>query len=167
MAFVSAGWETTMNLVDTSGSISQLLYHLTSADAAEALTDSAAVRLALEAVSLSKVSAYRITQVFVEDAFTLPADAENAIKAEVAVFLNVPGIKRATFRIPAPEPGIFIAPTGAGFNVVDVGDAELQTYASLFLPTGACTISDGESIKAPVTDALDKGRRISVKSRNP
>lgn len=167
MALVSVGFEMTVQLVDTSGSSSILTYNLTSADYATALTDGATLRNRLIAITKSQVAKYRIIEVFEEDAFALPADAENVIKAEVSAYLDGFATKSASFRIPAPIDGLFVSGTGSGYNVVDLADTALIAYASSFEVGGIATISDGEAFKNPVEDNFNGGRRVSVGSRNP
>lgn len=167
MALVSVGYEMTVQLVDTSGSSSILSYSLTAPDLATAVTDGATIRNRLIAITKSKIAKYRIIEVFEEDAFTLPTNAENVMKAEVSAYLNGFATKSASFRIPAPIDGLFVSATGGGYNVVDLGDAGLISYASTFETGGLATISDGEAFKTPVEDNFNGGRRVSVGSRNP
>ena len=167
MALVSDGFEMTVNLIDTSGSASVLTYVLTAADYATALTDGATIRAALDDMSNSTISGYRIVEKFIEDAFTLPANAENAIKAEINAFIAGQGTKKATFRVPAPAAAIFVDGSGEGYNIIDTGNTEVLAYTGLFITGGVATISDGESLVAPASNAINKGRRVSVYSRNP
>lgn len=168
MALVTDGFELTVSLIDTSGSVSTLSYQLTSADYATALTDAGTIITALDDVTNSTVSNYRVVERFVENAFTLPANAENAIKAEINAFIDGEGTKKATFRIPAPANAIFVAANGEGYNIVDTSNAEVLAYTGIFeVGTGEASISDGEFLVAPVSQAINKGRRVSVYSRNP
>lgn len=167
MALVSDGFELTVNLTDTSGSVSTLSYSLTAGDYATALTDSAVILSALNDMTNATISGYRVVEKFVENAFTLPANAENAIKAEINAFVAGAGTKKATFRVPAPPVAIFVSGSGEGFNIVDTSNAEVLAYTALFVTGGEATISDGESLVAPASNAINKGRRVSVYSRNP
>ena len=168
MALVTAGFELTVNVTDTSGNVSTLKYNLTAGTYATAAADAVIVTDALAAVTNSTISSYRVVERFDENAFTLPANAENAIKAEISAFLEGTPNKRASFRIPAPVVGIFTDASGAGYNIVDTSDALVLAYAALFEDgTGQATISDGETLVAPVSNALDGGRRVSIYSRNP
>lgn len=167
MALVSVGWELLVNLVDTSGSVSTLQYSLTSADYATAQVDAAAILAELDPLTNSNISGFRLVEVTAEDAFTLPSNAENAIKARVSVFLDTLGNKRAYFNIPAPAIGLFVSGSGEGYNIVDTSDTDLLQYVALFEATGQATISDGEHVRSPASTAIDKGRRVSVKSSNP
>lgn len=164
MALVTDGWELTIQLADTSGSISSLTYNLIAADQAAATTATADIIAALNAVTDSVIANYRLAEVFVEDAFALPADAENRIKASMTVTLAGLGQKKAVIRIPAPVDGVFVAPTGPGYDEVDGSAAIVQTYVDLFKadPTGVATLSDGEHVSA---DTTINGARTTQTSR--
>lgn len=166
MALVTAGFRLTVSLADTSGSISTLTYDLTSADFLTATTDAATVLAALNNVTDSVVSSYSIAEVFEESALTLPAGAENAIKASLSLYLDGAGQKRANVKIPAPVDGIFTTATGPGYNIVDGADALVTAYIDLYQVTGGvATISDGEQVRD--TDPFAGGKRISRASQNP
>lgn len=168
MAIVTNGWYATVDMVDTSGTLSQLKYDLVATTYANATAAAATLPALLSAVSNAKVKGYTIHERFLENAFTLPANAENAIKAELSAFIEGAGTKKAVFRIPAPSVAIFVSGSGAGFNIVDLGNADVLAYAGIFEDgTGIATISDGETLVVPVSNALDGGRRISIYSRNP
>lgn len=161
MAIASAGWKVVVNLVDTGGNTTLREYPLTSADAAAAATDAAAVIAALDAITDAAIAGYTIGEVFLEGALVYPAAAEVENCAEIsAKIVGFPN-KSATLTIPAPVVGIFTGTTGPAYNVVDMSDAALLTYLGLFDGSGPVTISDGESII--VSSAV--GRRIHKKSR--
>lgn len=166
MALVSDGWRLTVSLADTSGSISTLTYELTSADVVEATAATTTILAALNAITKSSVVSYVLGEVYAEDAVTLPADAENAIKASISVYLEGLGQKRANIKIPAPVNAIFTAATGPGFNVVSGSAASVTGYIDLFETTaGVATISDGETVRD--TNNFAGGKRISRGSQNP
>jgi len=164
MALVTQGYEAAVSLVDNGGNVSSLQYNLVSADFATAVTDTATVIAALKAVTNCVVLGYAIKEVFLEDAFAYPAAGiEIEDKASITVKLEGAGIQRANLRIPGPKIGIFTAATGGGANIVDVSDADLNTYVGLYKTTGGvATISDGEKV-ADTTPILS-GRRVSVAS---
>jgi hypothetical protein len=166
MALVAQGFRLTVQLKDTSNSTSTLRYDLQGADYAAASANAAIILAALDPVTQSNVSQYIVSAVFVEDAFALPVSAENAVKAEVAGLVSGFPNKTATFSIPAPSISIFSSSTGAGYNIVDLDSANLQTYAAIFEVGGQAFISDGENL-ADVAASLVSGKRITVKSRNP
>jgi len=69
--------------------------------------------------------------------------------------------KFATINIPAPKPGLFVAPSGKSANIVDITDAALVAYAAIYTSTSdTATISDGEYISVLVT-----GKRVHRGSR--
>jgi len=161
MAIVSAGWELLVSMIDNGGDSTTKTYDLTSADAAAAATDAAAVIAALDAVTDALITDYGYYEKMVQDTVTYPA-AGVQIEDLALLEFDIVGdpTKKATITIPAPSQGIFLTTTGAGANVVDTADSALVTYRDLFRTDGKCTISDGE-----VANSLIKGRRIHRKSR--
>jgi len=166
MALVSTGWRLTVSVADTSGSISTLTYELNAADEVTATADAATIITNLTAITKSTIISYVLGEVFAENAVTLPADAENAIKASISVYLEGLGQKRANIKIPAPVNAIFTAATGPGFNVVSGTAAAVTNYINLFKTTGGvATISDGETVRD--LNNFAGGKRISRGSQNP
>lgn len=165
MALQSEGFFLSVSISDTSGSISTLQYDLQATDAATAATDAVTIIGLLEAVTKSVVTGYSIRQKFFEDTIVLPASAENAIKASVTVQLKDTADK-GNFRIPAPVDSIFTSATGAGYNIVDTDNADVQAYAGMFLSLAQASLSDGEFIAALPTSVLS-GNRTSIRSSNP
>lgn len=160
MALTANGFDLTVTLVDNGGNNSTLTYNLIAADHATALTATAAVIAALNAVTNSVISGYNIRTKYSESAFAYPAAGiENEDKASISVLLDGLGNKKANIKIPAPVIGIFTSASGWGANVVDISDADLLTYLGLFEDGGECTISDGEYMDVPLT-----GKRVSAKS---
>ncbi len=89
-------------------------------------------------------------------------DSEVENIASIVANLSTPP-KQATVQIPAPEVGIFVAPTGKSKNIVDIADSALETFIDFYQTTGGSfTISDGETIDD--TTPLDSGKRIHRKS---
>ena len=160
MALVSDGYELSVTLKDNGNNRSDKRYYLTSADFAEATTDAATIIAALNAVTDAHISGYRLAQKFIEDAYSAPGggvQVENV--AEVVGLISGESDKYARFEIPAPEAGVFVAASGKGSNIVDLGDTALLAYAALFQTGGEATLSDGE-----VLGALTSGKRIHRKS---
>lgn len=153
----------TVELADNSGQTTNKTYELQSADAAAAATDAAAILAALGAVTQAVVKSYSIGHNFVENALVLPASGvENQNTALLSIRLASDPTKYARHRIPAADPAIFVAASGAGANVVDTGDAAVNVYVALFTSTNEAYISDGELADG----ALDfSGKRQHVKSR--
>jgi len=158
---LARAWRTlTVDMIDTGGNSTTRTYRLTSADAAAAETDAAAILAALANVTDASVKSYTIGDVFVEGSLALPAAAEveNQLQLTLPIF-GKPN-KSGTLTIPAPKPGIMQALTGQGFNLPDFTDAALIAYINLFTTAGKATLSDGEV--GVLSNA--KGRRIHVKS---
>jgi len=133
---------------------------LTAADHATAVTDSATIVAALNAVSNAVISGYAIRTKMSENAFAYPAAGiENEDKASISVLLDGLGNKKANVKIPAPVIGLFTAASGAGANVVDISDPDLLTYLAIFESGNEATLSDGETMDVPLT-----GKRISAKA---
>lgn len=151
-----SGWWLTVTLVDNGADKSTLQYELTSADAAAAAVDSAAILAALGNMSESVVSGYNTSQRFEENAFVYPASGvENQNKARIVVQL-AGSTKKATVDIPAPDPLIFAGTTGSQANVVNLSDTPVLVYMALFQAAGEAFISDGE-----ILDFSVEGRRVS------
>jgi hypothetical protein len=167
MALVSVGYTLSVDLRDTSNTSTILRYELTSPDFSTAQTDATAILTALQTITTSVVYTYTLCERYAEDAFNLPANAENAIKAEVTGRLSGTGAGTASFRVPSPVDAIFVGSTGSAYNVVDIANTDLIAYATIFETGQQATISDGQTFAAPVGTALNGGRRISRRSRNP
>lgn len=166
MALVQDGYRMVVTVYDTSGSPATLSYDMTSADDAAAATDAATILAALTAATKSTIGQYTYGPKFVEDALTLPADAENVIKASISAYIDGLGNKRANIKIPAPVNAMFTATSGPGFNVVSGSAAAVTGYLDLFETTGGvATISDGETLRD--TQNFAGGKRISRASQNP
>lgn len=162
MALVANGWELTVSLIDNGGNVSNKVYNLTSASAAEATTDTATILAALDAVTDAVIKSYRISEVYIEDALVLPAGMVQ-IENLASIVAQVSGdpLKKANFLIPAPNAGIFVGISGTAANQVDVQDTALVTYATIFGVGQQATLSDGETIGFP----LLSGKRIHRASR--
>lgn len=161
MAFVFDGvFDISMTVVDQGAQKSTLKFRTRPAtvpDFAGAVAAAAALQPDLEAVITGNISAYRITAVYNEDAFVVPADAQNQDKASVSFTNQIAGT--GNFKIPSPANGIFVAATGANNNIVDLADADLVAYADNFRSTGFFTIDGGNDLVQMVA-----GKRIHAKS---
>lgn len=166
MALVSQGFKASVSVVDTSGSISTLRYDLRSLDFVAAQTDLNTIVLTLATITEGVIAQTFVGEQLAEDALVLPADAENAIKASLSLYLAGIGQKRANLKIPAPDESIFTAATGPGYNIVDGNNAAVLDYIALFQTTGGiANISDGETVRD--NDPFAGGKRISAASQNP
>lgn len=161
MANVSAGWRLFVTLMDNGGNKTTKSFELTSADETAAAADSAAVVAALLAVTDAVLIDYASYELFVNDAVTYPASGvEIENQAQLLFDIVDHPEKRAVYSIPAPKPGIFVATSGAGANIIDTADAAVIAFRDLFRTAGESYISDGE-----VAETLISGKRVHRKSR--
>lgn len=164
MAFVSEGFEVTFTFVDSGGDVSNRTYqHRAPVDAAAALADAQALLALIEALTDASVRSYRLSEIFADDAFALPAagiHVEN--QAIMSVRLSSSPLKTGVLSIPAPVSGMFMASNGANSNVLDTADADVLSFVNQFVPTGKFTLSDGETM---AVGGLLSGRRRHVRSR--
>jgi len=167
MALVSVGWRMYVTLLDSAGDPAIKFYDLVAADAAAAETAGAAIRTAIAGVSGSALSNYQVGEVFEEDALTLPTDVENGVEASVTAFIEGAGSKKANWKIPGALPAIFLGTTGKLRNQVNLANAAVIAYNSMFT-SGAgqrAYISDGEALKA--TGSMISGVRVVGGKRQP
>lgn len=165
MALVSDGFVLTVTLVDSGNDVAVKKYLLQSADYDEAVTDSAAILAALDPITTATIRGYKITQDFVEDAFTFPTAVEIENQAEIVVRLATPN-KYGTIYIPAPLASIFVAGSGDGYNIVDGTDTLVADYLAIYNLNAQAYISDGEYITATVAQRFKSGKRIHKASQN-
>lgn len=158
MALVDSGYRAQFTLVDNGGKKTTKTYQLRAADMATAVTDAAAILLALNAVTNSVVSTYNIANVFKEAALSFPAEGiRNADKMSLSVELETEGGKLANLRVPAPVIGCFIDATGPGANIVNTAASIVTDYCDLFKTGAEAFISDGEDLQEVLS-----GVRISA-----
>lgn len=161
MTIVSDGWEYTMVLMDTGRNTATRTFRLIAADAAEAATGSAAIRTAVLAATDAKLSQAKLSEVFIDDAFSLPLGGVQIENQAMFVFeLDGDPRKTATWFLPAPKIDVFVSTSGKNSNVVDTSDALVTAIRGLFDDsTGVATISDGETALL-----IQSGKRIHRKS---
>lgn len=161
MAIAAAGFKGTMTIVDNGRNSTTKTYSLTAATVAEALTDMAAAVAAFAAVSDAAIVGYTVQAVFEEGALSLPASGVQ-LEDLALITTSIVGqpLKTASFTIPAPKVTIFLGTSEEAADIVDVNDAALDTYFSLFQTNGVATISDGEAAQT-----IRSGRRIHRGSR--
>lgn len=162
MALVSAGWDLAVTLVDRGLNQVTKTYELNPAtvtDDTEAAAAVAAILSALGGVTEATIKGYRISQAFYEDAFSTPVVGEVENLAVLTMRIAGDPFKKVTHTIPAPEPAIFQAASGVGWNEVDTADPLVTAYRDLFTAGGEVVISDGENISA-----IESGRRAHRKS---
>lgn len=160
MALVSDGYELVVVLKDTGNNSTTMRWDLTAVSAAAAETDALAIIAVLNPITDAEIVSYRVSHKFIEDAFSFPSAAEVEKKASIIALIDGESVKTCNFKIPAPNVGIFQGSEGDAFNIVDISDTALLSYALVFQTAGEATISDGE-----VMGDLLKGKRISVGSR--
>lgn len=160
MALVTAGYECRITLKDTGGNSTTLTYALTAVTAAAAETDALAIIAVLNPITDAVITGYRVSQKFIEDAFSYPATAEIEKKASVTSLIDGESVKTCNWKVPAPNVGIMMGTEGEAFNVVDIADVALGSYAAIFQTGGEATISDGE-----VAGDMLRGKRITMASR--
>ena len=166
MALVQSKWIAEVSLADNSGKTVPRFYEAPLA----AFADFAAFQLsfgtllaALNNMTDAVVAAYGLKVQFVEDALVLPlSGVENENQAFFSGKIVGDPTDSATQSIPAADPDIFVALSGPGANVVDMGDGAVGTWIGLFDASGPWTVSDGESWDAPTVS----GRRRHVKNTN-
>lgn len=150
-----------VTLLDNGRNETTMRYQLTSADAAEAATDAAAIMAALANVTDCTVKSYQIEHRYVNDAPTLPlSGVENQNQAIITVVLNADPTKSGTLVIPGVKPGMFVGSSGDNANIVDHTDVAIIAYVDLFTTGNEALLSDGE-----VGSLNFKGVRRHVKSR--
>ena len=168
MAFTQLKWVAEVGIADNSGSIVPRFYETdldTFADYDAFLAGFATLRSALQNMTDGPIASYRLSALFINDALTLPASGvENENQAFFSGKIAGDPTDSATQSIPAAKPGIFVATSGPGANVVDMGDAAVATWVALFDETGPgpWLLSDGEHW----ANATVKGKRRHTKNSN-
>lgn len=163
MAWVSQGFILDVRQVDAGANENRKTYNLTAATNAEALTESLEILVALEEVSALSSKTYTIREVFVNDAFALPAaGVQGEAKAVIVGRNSADASKLHRVEISGPEDDVFLATQGELANVVDLTHQHVKDYWNLFDGTGQATLSDGESVE---TDGLTKGYRRTASKK--
>lgn len=167
MALVSQRFEVEVSFMESSGKTVNRTYvggaNITTP--AELAVEWALALPFVNAMTDSVISQYVYKQVFVEDALVLPADAENNDQALFTGKIFGDPTDSAIVSIPAASIGIFVTPTGAGRDIVDMSDTAVQSFIDLFSDSGTngeWVISDGEQW----SEATVSGRRRNTKSTN-
>lgn len=151
MALVSAGFFYSVTLIDKNLNETTKEYALTSADYANAVTDSGAILTALNLITDAFVVKTALTQRLEENAVT-PPTSEQSISDFVSAttLIEGAGTKKANWSVPMPTPTIMSG------NDLIITNANVLAYHALFQTGGEATISDGE-----VAGVLQKGVRVS------
>lgn len=146
MAFVPGRWFTVINMVDNGNNPASKRFELNADDADAATTIQTALLAAWNNVTDLKVVSYYTYQEEVSDVEALPASGVEREMVAVLDFqiLDHPN-KPGTVTIPGPKPGIFVASSGRGANVIDTADAAVIAFRDLYLTGPSLFISDGET----------------------
>lgn len=162
MALAHAFYRVNVDFTETSGKTVRRTYRM---NPATVTTDSGAAAAAanvvanLAAITNSVINSYQYENVFFDSA-ALPAAAENSNQALVSAKITGKPNQSGELSIPAAIDDIFVSPTGAGHDVVDVTNADLDEFLGNFLPGGSLVVSDGDTL----VDGTFAGRRRNVHS---
>jgi len=162
MALVSAGYFSTVSLSDTNGNVSTLTYRfnpVTITTLALALTAQSAMNTVIGNLTDSEISAYSVGERFTEDALTLPASAQNEVKASVS--FSKSGYGLGNLKVPAPKVAVWQGASGAPSMQVDLTAGILTAYTNKFVTGDDYTINDGEFLVS-----LIRGKRVTAKNNN-
>lgn len=166
MAIVSDGYELLVDFADNGGKpYARRTYPLVVTDAADVPAVVTAMLVTINAATDAVVAAYRVAEVFVENALVLPAAG---VQNENQALITAPIIgnprKSGTLSIPAAAIGCFVSTSGRGANVVNTGAGVAQNYARMFDSNHGdeAYISDGEFIDS---DQMS-GKRRHTKNNN-
>lgn len=167
MAMTYDSVECVFGLTDQAGKTSNYTYHFVGSPnrsdfigniETQALSLAAAFALATK----SAVGKMTLKMQYTDPAAPQTPQGLNASKANVTVFLEVPGggIKKAVMAIPNPSDALRVGLSGSAYQQVDVAATELTGFISNFQETGGnFQISDGETIRdsSPIDQGSIKG----------
>jgi len=162
MAFAHAFYRINVDFTETSGDTVRRTYRLnpatvtTDVGAASAFADIVA-QLAL--LTDSVINQAQWENVYFDNQ-ALPDAAENSNQALITAKLTGKPNQSGELSIPAAKASIFTAPTGKGYNIVDITNTDLADFLGDFLPGGEAVISDGDTM----VDGTFSGRRRNVHS---
>jgi len=149
-----------VTLADTGDNRTNRTYDLVEAAYADAAADAAALVALLGAITDATIVGYGLKQKFLENAFTLPGNAEVENQAFFAGKVNGDPTDSAILSVPAPSAAIFTSASGPGYNIVDMGNTDVVAWVAIFDTGGTAQLSDGETWDA----ATVSGKRRHVKS---
>lgn len=161
MALSSVGFSLVLTLIDSAGVRrgTTKTFDLTAADYATAVTDTATIIAAFNAVSSCVITGYSITHKFYEDTVIVtPASVHHEIRANISVEL-VGKSDSGLIQIPgADQTVVFKSTTGPDSEIVDTVDTDVLAYVALFQAGGEATLSDGD-----VAGGIVNGKQVSIK----
>jgi hypothetical protein len=131
---------------------------------AQAGTNLAGYVSLLAAVTDCWIESYTLEDKWVTDVLFTAAEphGEAATKALLSVQLTTPG-KTGIIEVPAPKDAIFVAASGAGYNVVDTLNTAITAFVEAYESGQKAFLSDGE---LSIDGGLLKGVRTHHKSRD-
>lgn len=158
----------TIQFVDKGGNFSTRSYRHrqldTSGDISALITAQSGLVAALQAVSDCSVKQVTLSRVQTNDANPLLPTADTAeVEMQALITARITGHpnKSASLSIPGPKNGIFVASSGKNYNIVDMADADVITFMSLFAGTTPdFLVSDGETI----VNSGAAGKRVHSRS---
>jgi len=166
MALVQSKWRVSVNFAETSGKTVRRTYEAPVANFASfaafqtfLTTASTGFLAVLITLTDAVIASYQAEAVYIEDALSLPAAAENQNQALLSFKIDGDPTESGTLSIPAADPDIFISPTGEGHDIVQITDVQVQLFLSFFTG-GELAVSDDEYVDL----ATAKGRRRNVAS---
>lgn len=162
MALVAQYWELVISFKDTGNDTAPRTYRLNEAAYADASADAAALLAATAALSDCAISAYSLNQKFIENALTLPANAQVENTGFFSGLITGAPNDSATADIPGIKSSVMSAPTGKGNNIVNMANSLVITWRDMFSPTGVASLSDGETWDEDTVS----GKRVHKKNRN-
>lgn len=167
MALTSLGFKLSVKIMDNGGNTTTRSWMMQSADHAAAVIDAGQVLTRLAAVSNGAIVSYEMSEVFAEDALTIPADASSQIEANMLLIGRdeTNPLKKHSIRVPSPDPGVFLTGSGDGANIVDLNDAAVIAWYGCFTTNGELFISDGDICLDEGQGGLLSGRRVTHRSR--
>lgn len=168
MAFVTAYYVVHFVLVDRGGRSTRMTFRGTSAFTALSDTNKQAqvtnLRQNLELVTACKIRSFTLSQLTIQDAFTLPSSAQAELEAKAVVSAQLTGRpnRRGVLHIPGPVDALFKATSGVEADVVNTAQTNLGAILSKLDSTGQdmFTLSDGETLVASTA----RGYRVHRKS---
>jgi len=164
MALVLAKFRLTVDIADNSGATVTRTYEVPEgvvADFGEFSALIPAMITAINGVTAGLITAYHASEVYLEDTVVLPASGvENENQAIFTGKIVGDPLDSAIVTVPSADPAIFVATSGPGANVVNMANAAVIAFTTLFDGSPGWTISDGEAwVLATVS-----GRRRHVKN---
>lgn len=151
MALVFQKYRLTTTFIDTAGEKVKRSMVLTAPDEVNARSAAVGIMTAYSTVSNAKIAGYEITSIFVEDALSLPADAD--VKEVLVVNAPIAGRpnKRGWLSIPAPKDTMFYATSGNDANIANMTNPVLLVLIKVWASAanggwGTGLLSDGETI---------------------